>query len=34
MALLYVPPEPIIPHYRYFRDLDILRSMIRNWFEI
>lgn len=32
--LFDVSNVPKQPHYRFFRDLDILRGMIRDWFEI
>jgi hypothetical protein len=32
--LLIVPNQPVKPFYRFFRDLDILKSMLRSWFEL
>ena len=30
--LMDLSKEPVKPHYRFFRDLDILRGNIRGWF--
>ena len=32
--LLEVPKKPIPPQHRIFRNLDILKSMVRGWFEL
>ena len=33
-SLLPVPIKPTRPMHRFFRNLDILKSMVRTWFEI
>ena len=33
-AYLEVPKKPTAPQQRFFRNLDILKSMIRGWFEL
>jgi hypothetical protein len=32
--MLEIPQKPCFPVTRYFRDLNILQSMVRSWFEI
>lgn len=31
---LTIPKRPIKPMHRFYRNLDILKSMVRTWFEI
>ena len=33
-AYLEVSKKPVPPQQRFFRNLDILRSMVRGWFEL
>lgn len=33
-AYLDIPVKPFQPQHRFFRNLDILKSMLRGWFQI